>query len=79
MNPHFFEVVELSGGNVLLDSDTGPGGLGARVLLSPSTSSGGTVVFPGQPLPDAYRFLIGLRSRGAFQFRLDVVGAPEPR
>jgi len=79
MNPHFFEVVELSGGNVLLNSDTGPGGLGARVSLSPSTSSGGTVVFPGQPLPDAYRFLIGLRSRDAFQFRLDVVGAPDPR
>jgi hypothetical protein len=77
MHPHVFEVVVLSGGNVLLNADHEPGGVGARVSLSPRHSSGGTVVFPGQPLPDAYWFLIGLQSREPFTFMLDVVGAPE--
>ena len=52
-NP-FFEVVELTGGNVLMNADAGPGGTGAT--LSPDVGDG--ILSPGEPTTVA--FVIGL-------------------
>ena len=68
-NP-FFEVIELTGGNVLMNADGGPGGTGAT--LSPDVGDG--ILSPGEPTTVA--FVIGLETRAVFRFFVSVKGEP---
>ena len=68
-NP-FFEVIELTGGNLLMNADAGPGGTGAT--LSPDVGDG--ILSPGEPTTVA--FVIGLDTRDAFRFFVSVKGEP---
>ena len=69
-NP-FAEVVELTGGNLLLNADGGAGGVGAR-LTSPNGS--GTPLEPGAS--STFEFLIGLQKPEPFTFFVNMLGAP---
>jgi hypothetical protein len=66
-NP-FFEVTALTGGNVLVNADAGPGGVGAT--LSPDVGDG--ILSPGESTTVA--FVIGLATREAFQFHVSIRG-----
>jgi hypothetical protein len=68
-NP-FFEVTELSGPNVLINSDAGRGRVGAT--LSPDVGDG--VLSPGESM--AADFVIDLRNGKPFQFRVAFRGEP---
>jgi hypothetical protein len=70
-NP-FFEVTELTGGDVLVNSDAGPGGVGAT--LSPDVGDG--MFSPGESTTVA--FVIGLATREAFQFHVSIRGEAGP-
>ena len=67
VNP-FTEVVDLSGGNLLLNADGGAGGIGAR--LKPADSS--TIFQPGTT--STFDFLIGLQQPEAFTFFVNMLG-----
>jgi hypothetical protein len=69
-NP-FFEIVELTGGNVLENADGGPAGNGGT--LSPNVGDG--VLSPGESM--TVRFVIRLESREAFSFFVSVKGTAE--
>jgi hypothetical protein len=69
LNP-LFQVVELSGGNLLLNADGGPGGVGAR--LTPNVSDG--VLSPSESF--TVDFLIGLQARERFTFFVNLLGMP---
>jgi hypothetical protein len=71
VNP-FAEVVELSGGNLLLNADGGAGGVGARV----SVGNSGPLSLPGTT--ETFEFLIGLQSRDPFTFFVNVLGDTQP-
>lgn len=66
-NP-FFKVIELSGGNRLLNADNGPGGVGAT--LTPILSGG--VFAPGGSF--AVDLRIGLRTRDRFKMTVNLLG-----
>jgi hypothetical protein len=68
----FFGVNELTGGNLLLNADAGPGGVGAT--LTPEVA--GDVLTPGASVTAA--FVIGLQVREPFTFLVDVFGEPGP-
>jgi hypothetical protein len=70
-NP-FFEVTELTGRNVLLNGDAGRGGIGAT--LSPDVGDG--ILSPGEST--TVTFVIGLATREAFSFYVDVRGDAGP-
>jgi hypothetical protein len=70
-NP-FFEVTELTGGNVLLNGDAGRGGIGAT--LSPDVGDG--VLSPGESMTATFR--IRLRSLDPFQFFVSFHGDAVP-
>jgi hypothetical protein len=63
----FAEVVELSGGNLLLNADGGAGGLGAR-LTPPDADN----LLPGNSQP--FKFLIGLQNSEPFTFLVNILG-----
>jgi hypothetical protein len=68
----FFEVIELSGRNVLLNADGGAQGAGATLTPDSRTNawaSGG---------PMTVDFVIGLQVRKPFTFFIDLLGAPMP-
>jgi hypothetical protein len=67
----FFRVVEVSGGNLLLNADSGPGGVGARLI--PDVGTDGTLS-PGESV--TADFLIGLQVREPFLFLINVFGVP---
>ncbi len=67
----FAEVVALSEGNLLLNADDGPGGVGARVTL-PSTEN---TLLPGAT--QTFEFVIGLQNREPFTFLVNIRGALE--
>ena len=70
VNP-FVEVVELTGGNLLLNADGGAGGVGAR-LTSPDSAS-----MPFQPgASSTFEFLIGLQRQEPFTFFVNMLGEP---
>jgi hypothetical protein len=69
----FFEVIQLTGGHLLLNADGGPGGVGAT--LTPALWDG--TLGPGEAVTVA--FVIGLQSRIPFGFQVNVRGEPEPR
>jgi hypothetical protein len=64
--------MELTGGNVLVNSDAGPGGVGAT--LSPDVGDG--ILSPGESTTVA--FVIGLATREAFQFHVSMRGEVGP-
>jgi hypothetical protein len=66
----FFQVTELSGGNLLLNADGGPGGVGAT--LTPQLDD--QVLSPGESI--TVDFLIGLQQRGPFTVFVDLFGEP---
>jgi hypothetical protein len=66
-NP-FFEVTELTGGNLLVNADAGPGGTGAT--LSPDVGDG--ILSPGEPT--TVTFVIDLESPEEFRFFVSVRG-----
>jgi len=68
----FFEVTILSGGNLLLNADEGPRGVGAT--LTPEV--GGRVLFPGETV--IVDFVIGLQARAPFTFVVELFGEPVP-
>ena len=70
-NP-FFEVTDLTGDNVLVNADAGPGGTGAT--LSPDVGDG--ILSPGESL--TVTFIIGLGTHDPFSFRVNVKGDEEP-
>jgi hypothetical protein len=67
----FAEVVELSGGNLLLNADGGAGGVGARVTLPDSASN---PLLPGAA--ETFEFVIGLQSQEPFTFFVNMLGDP---
>jgi parallel beta helix pectate lyase-like protein len=68
----FFEVTALSGGNLLLNADDGPGGVGAT--LTPAVGDG--VLAPGETV--AADFVLGLQERTPFTFVVELFGEPGP-
>ena len=70
LNP-FVEVVELTGGNLLLNADGGAGGVGAR--LTPP----GSATTPFQPgASGTFEFIIGLQLQEPFAFLVNMLGEP---
>jgi hypothetical protein len=67
----FVEVVELTGGNLLLNADGGAGGVGARLT---SSNGSGTPLEPGAS--STFEFLIGLQKPEPFTFFVNMLGAP---
>ena len=66
------EVVELTGGNLLLNANGGAGGVGAR--LTPS----GSATTPFQPgASGTFEFLIGLQRQEPFAFLVNMLGEPQ--
>jgi hypothetical protein len=68
----FFEVIELPGGNRLLNADGGAGGIGAN--LTPDV--GDQALAPDESV--TVDFLIGLQQRRRFTFFVNPLGAPQP-
>ena len=68
----FTEVVELTGGNLLLNADGGAGGVGARLTLPDSAT---TSLQPGAS--STFEFLIGLGKQEAFTFFVNMLGEPQ--
>jgi hypothetical protein len=66
----FFEVTALSGGNLLLNADGTPGGVGATL----TSAVGDRVLAPGETV--AVDFIIGLQARARFTFFVDLFGEP---
>jgi hypothetical protein len=67
----FFVVTELSEGNVLLNADGGPGGVGAR--LTPDVGAD-KLLEPGESFTT--EFIVGLQGRHRFRFFVDLWGQP---
>jgi hypothetical protein len=68
-----FQVKELSGGNLLLNADGGPGGVGAR--LTPNVGAD-NVLSPGETL--ITEFIVGLQRRTSFTFLVTLLGVTDP-
>jgi hypothetical protein len=68
----FFEVTALSGGNLLLNADEGPGGVGA----TRTPDVGDRVLSPGETV--SVDFVLGLQTRAPFTFAVELFGAPVP-
>src|SRR5262249_16635865 len=66
----FFSVSELTGGNLLLNSDGGPGGVGA--ILTPKLA--GDVLEPGASV--TVEFVVGLQTPEPFTFLVNVFAEP---
>jgi hypothetical protein len=66
----FFEVTAISGGNLLLNADEGPEGVGAT--LTPEVGDG--VLSPGETV--SVDFVIGLQTRAPFTFEVELFGEP---
>jgi hypothetical protein len=65
----FFRVAELSGGNVLVNADGGPGGIRSR--LTPNVGAAG-LWLPGALV--TADFVVGLQTRDPFTFLVNVLG-----
>ena len=67
----FFLVSKLSGGNLLLNADDPPGGVGA--ILTPDVDN--DALLPGESM--TVDFIIGLQDDSEFTFITDLLGVPE--
>ena len=67
----FVQVVELSGGNVLINTDSGPGGVGATLTpdLGPDR-----ILACGESITAELR--TGLQTQNPFRFLVDLLGEP---
>ncbi len=65
----FVEVVVLSGGNILLNRDSGDGGVGSRISIN---LDGDGVLSPGESFTQIFE--IGLQQRAPFDFFVNVLG-----
>ena len=72
LNP-FFQVIGLSGGNLLINADGGAGGAGAR--LTPKAGADG-VLSPNESVTVEFR--IGLQAHRRFTFLVDLFGVRSP-
>ncbi len=68
-----FQVTQASGGNLLLNADGGPGGVGA--FLTPDVGPD-AILSPDESLTTG--FVIGLQKRVRFTFFVDLLGVPGP-
>lgn len=70
----YFEVAQLTGGNLLLNADGGPGGVSSRlsVPLDTTGQDSDLVLSPGEAF--TIDFEIGLQQRRAFDFFVDAYG-----
>ena len=66
----FFSVRDLSGGNLVLNADGAPGGVGATV--TPAVE--GNMLMPGASV--TVEFVIGLQVEARFTFFVDLLGEP---
>jgi outer membrane protein assembly factor BamB len=71
VNP-FFEVIQLTGGNLLLNADGGPGGVGATMTPPGSLT---TPLLPGET--GTYQFRISLLKLARFDFSVSMLGEIE--
>ncbi len=69
----FFVVTELSEGNVLLNADGSPSGVGAK--LTPDVGAD-KLLSPGESFTT--EFVVGLHNRRRFRFFVDLWGVPIP-
>ncbi|MFC1996053.1 choice-of-anchor Q domain-containing protein [Chloroflexota bacterium] len=69
-----FLVTELSGGNLLLNADDGPGGVGATLTVPPEALGDNGLLDPGESF--TVEFEIGLQRRRGFSFFVDAYGIP---
>ena len=67
----FTEVVELVGGNLLLNADRSAGGIGARLTVPDSASN---PLLPGAT--ETFEFIIGLETPEPFTFLVNMLGDP---
>src|SRR5262249_54979949 len=67
-----FRVSQLSGGNLLLNAEGGPGGVGA--ILVPDVGADGMLA-PNESVTAV--FVVGLQVRRSFTFFVDVLGSVE--
>jgi hypothetical protein len=75
----YFIVTQLTGGNLLLNADGGPGGVGARLSVPSAALGSDGVLIPGESFSQLFR--IGLQQNQAFSFRVDLYaggGGPLP-
>jgi parallel beta-helix repeat protein len=72
LNP-VFEVKELSGGNLLLNADGGPGGVGAKLTPNVGTDH---LLSPGESF--SVEFVIGLQAKKPFTFFVNLLGFSKP-
>jgi predicted outer membrane repeat protein len=68
----FFQVVTLTGGNVVLNAEGGPGGEGAAVAVPPESLGADGTLEPGESF--VVHFEIGLASLQSFSFYVDAYG-----
>jgi hypothetical protein len=68
----FLRVMELSGANLLLNAEAGPAGVGARVIADVGPEG---ILSPGESF--TVEFVVGLQTRDAFRFFINVLGVPE--
>ena len=68
----FFVVSKLTGGNLLLNADDPPSGVGS--ILTPDVDN--DVLLPGESM--TVDFIIGLQDDSEFTFFTDLLGIPEP-
>jgi hypothetical protein len=69
----FFVVTELSEGNVLLNADGSPSGVGAKLTANVGADQ---ILSPGEAFTT--EFVVGLHSRRRFRFFVDLWGVPIP-
>ena len=68
----YFEVMILSGGNVLLNADGGPGGVGAILSVPATRLSTDGILQPGESFDVVFE--VGLATPGSFDFFVDAYG-----
>lgn len=68
----YFLVVELSGGNLLLNADGGPAGVGATVSIPASALGSNGTLDPGESVQVTFK--IGMQSFQSFDFFVDPYG-----
>lgn len=69
----YFHVVELSGGNLLLNADGEPGGTGATLTVLPSALGEDGTLTTGETFQVTFK--IGMQSHSSFDFFVDAYGS----
>lgn len=72
----FFDIALLSGGNLVLNCDGGPGGVGCDVPVPDSALGPDGVLSPGESF--TVEFEIGLQTANPFDFFVNALGVVRP-